>query len=453
MQNERCANASEPGVGKTPSACVYSWFRWDNDQARTYWAQPKSLVKKNWQEILRFTPFTDDDVVIVDGPPARRRQLIQSSAKVFLGTPETLKTHEREWPSDLQMLVGDEWSRMWRSNGSQRTQSLYRFMLKRKWLLAMTGTMIEGRLDSAYPFVKLVEPRYYGNYEAFMNYHAWTDDRGNILGWHNTEKLRRIMARHTIRRTFAEVHGPEAKVIQIENVSMTPTQRAKYDEFREQGLLELSQSWLKGDLPGVNLIRCRQIMGHPEAITDEMGGYEDLLKGEPSGKDERLSLHLLDHLQSKKPCVVFSPLVKTQQRIVRMIEALGMEVGLINGSVPDKERNRVTEEFQAGRLQWIVTSCATGGVGANWGYWDTFEVDHCIFEALDWLDGDFVQGYRRMIRGKRNTPLRITILAYEDSIDQRMFELVYDKSALANAVDPTREIFDFNRITTVDNWM
>jgi hypothetical protein len=73
-------------------------------------------------------------------------------------------------------------------------------------------------------------------------------------------------------------------------------------------------------------------------------------------------------------------------------------------------------------------------VGFNWGMLNTI-----IFASMDYGDDSFVQAYRRAIRGKRDKPLLIIVLEYEDSIDQRIFDIVQMKSKEANLIDETKE--------------
>ena len=58
-----------------------------------------------------------------------------------------------------------------------------------------------------------------------------------------------------------------------------------------------------------------------------------------------------------------------------------------------------------------------------------------IFASLDFLDTTVLQAYRRMVRGKRGSPLRITVLLYEDSLDHRITWIIYEKSLDAHKVD------------------
>lgn len=431
MANPRCGNFSDPGTGKTPPSCVYMWWLWTAKKVRSIWAMPKSLLKKNRDELLLFTELEPEDVIIVDGTPAQRDRQMRTDAKVFL---MGFDCFARNWPvivqyhPDIDCLVGDEWHLGFKTDSSQRTGSLYEFMERTTYLVAMTGTIIDGRLDTAYPLIQLCAPGSYQNHFAFMLHHAIENDYGQVVAWRNPEKVGKIFGKIAIRHTFEEAYGPEAKVIVHEPCQMTPKQREFYEEFEETALLELEDQFLDGTLPGVNLIRCRQLMEHPQSF----GPPLDKIK--QTGKEERLQIHLEDHKRTGKPLVIFSAMTEQHDRLVAQCEAMGFRVGMIDGRVSAKRRAEVDQLFQAGELDIVVASAATAGVGFNWGH-----VDHIIFISLDYMDSNFVQAYRRAIRGKRDKPLLITVMEYEDSVDQKIFQIVEKKSALANAVDQTKE--------------
>ena len=112
---------------------------------------------------------------------------------------------------------------------------------------------------------------------------------------------------------------------------------------------------------------------------------------------------------------------------------MGFRVGLINGTVPTKKRGEIDEAFQRGEIDIVVASPATASVGFNWGHLDTV-----IFMSIDFMDSSFLQGYRRAMRGVRTSPLLIYVMEYEDSDDQRIFQIVEIKSAMAVEVDDTQ---------------
>lgn len=424
-------NFSDPGVGKTAPVCVFFGWLWDELKERSIWGMPKSLLAKNQRELMEWTGLSADDCPIINGPPAKREKLMASDGKVFLmGFDCFAKNWERlvELHPDITTFVGDEWHLGFKGPNSKRTQSLYRFMDRSQRLGAMTGTIIDGRLDAAYSLIHAAMPEAYGGYEGFMASHAFEDEFGKVVDWINLKKVSQIFGKIAVRHTFEEAYGPEAKVIIKETVDMTAAQREAYDEFEETALLELEDSWLDGTLPGVNLIRCRQIMEHPW----EFGPPLDTI--EKTGKEEALEIHLEHHVATKKPLVIFCALRPSVEHIAEICRRYQMRVGVIHGGVPEKRRFEIDEQFQRGELDVVVATAATAGVGYNWPH-----VDHIVFMSLDYMDSNFVQAYRRAIRGKRDKPVLIRVMEYRDSMDQKIFAIVERKSALANAVDSTKE--------------
>lgn len=434
LQTPRCLNTSDPGTGKTCSVCMYAWLTWDEDRKRTVWSMPKSLLKKNREELLIFSGFKPEDVVIVDhNNPKKRIEAINSNAKVFLigftafatNWEYLLKRHP-----DIGLHLVDELHMGFGGHTSKRTQALYGFMEKVEKFVGMSGTIINGRLSSIYPCCQVIKPGFYYDYQSFMFEHAVEDDYGRVVAWTNPKKLSVFLRNFAIRHTFEEVYGPEAKVIIPEFVPMDPKQREAYDEFEEAALLELEDTWLDGSASkAVHLIRCRQIMEHPQTL----GAPLDEIK--MTGKEERLLVHLEDCKQSGKPIIVFAAMQAQIERITEMAKKIGLRVGMIHGGVSNNRRFEVDEQFRAGQLDVVVASPATTAVGYNWGF-----VDTVVFVSLDYMDSSFVQGYRRAIRGVRGRPLLIYILLYEDcDVEDRVVEIVERKAALSNAVDETKE--------------
>ena len=448
MKLPRCVNASEPGTGKTASSCVYSYYRIKDDNSRFVWVQPSSLLQKNLSEMARFTPLTHDELVIIKGTPKQKLAQIESGARGFFMTAEALASYGPRLKElyTINLVVIDESHMLYKGHESKRTQALYQFMRTTPYLVFMSGTIIQGNLNAFYPVAHLLEPRLYGNFAAFRAYHEWTDDYGSLLGWRNTEKIAKIMSLFGWKRTFAETYGDQEKVIIVEEVEMNPRQKKAYLTFEKDALLELEDSYLDGSIPGVNQIRARQILAHPHEISNPLGGIESVVGDEPTAKDERLEILATDHLRNGTPFVVFAVFTREVERIHRLLSGLGLQGGVIHGQKSFTERGRVDEAFRAGRIQYIVATPPTAGIGFNWQEWgpDGKEVDHIIFCSVTYNDDEFVQAYMRAVRGARKKSLRITILKYIAKVEDRIFELVRKKSATVNAIDPTRELISIH---------
>lgn len=472
IANPKSLNQSDPGTGKTPTACVLFYYWWARKQKKTVWAMPKSLMEKNKDELLLFTDFEDKDVVILEtdhapltkawtgpvvnrlkkvkiatgkiGPdgkpkmatvqvPAPAKDLIAANAdaKVFICTFAFLRLHWQRLLKtipDIRMYGIDEIHMGYSTSSSAQTESFYHVANHCEGLLGMTGTLIDGRLDSAFPVIHAIEPRYYGGLPGFIDEHAvWVNDYGKVEAWKNEQKLIDILARHSVKHSFEEVYGKEPVHFETVTVDMTPRQREEYDLFHEQAMLELDDGRiLDGSMPGVALIRATQIMAHPETML--------LAKGELTAKDKKL----MEYANEGRPMLVFSASVAEQERCVTRLEGEGLKVGLINNSVSGKARGAIDREFRNGNLDAIVGSGPTVAVGYNWE-----RADHVVGVSWDYKDVNFTQAYRRASRGGRTTTLRVTTLAYRKSIDQKKLDILAAKSELANRVDPSRRILSF----------
>lgn len=454
MQNPRCANLSDPGTGKTPPTCVYMYWLWTQKNARTFFVMPKSLLKKNAEELIEFTHFTEEDVVIYDGTPKQREKLRQNSkAKVWL---MGFRRFADEWRDlkklhpDFNALIVDEIHMGFGGHTSNQTTQMYQSMKYLEYFVAMTGTLINGRLDSAYPTIKVIEPRYYSSHQSFLSQHGIFDVYGSLCAWKGHDKLARIFRQHTIKRAFIDVYGQNQVVTQTEVVPMAKKQREIYDTFQKEAVLELEDQFMDaGGVEAVAVTRLRQIMAHPENVTlpvkwDEDGkpiefkDYNLLNKNELTGKDERLMVHLADHKNTGEPLIIFAALKKEIDRIEMLCLKQGFKVGKIHGGVPAKKRAQIDERFRAGSLDIVVASPETASVGYNWGH-----VNHIIFASIDYKDSNYIQARRRAERGVRNLPLRVTVLEYERSVDQKIFAVVERKSNDAHLVDKTNAKIKF----------
>lgn len=454
ISQKKCLNLSDPGAGKTPSVCVNQYQR----EGRTVWVQPKVLMPKNQLEIVRFTPLTLRDVAIVDGTPKQVDDAMNSGAKVFLMGPDRFKRVWADLPADVTALDVDEFHMCFSGAGtrvtfegpqpSARVEAFYAAQSRFDQGVFMTGTLINGRLDTAYPAIHAIEPNYYPfGYEQFLGAHAYLDEYGRPIDWYNHQRLAEIFARHGIRRTFEEVHGKQEVYKEVQWLRMNDKQRALYDEFAEQAYLELEEFFINGDQPGVATIRARQIMEHPNHFRDLRDPYNlphiDICPGERPSKLDALEIHLEDHNRRGTPVIIGAALIPQMEQIVDLARSMGRRVGLINGDTSARDKNEYDEGFRAGRYDTLVISPPTAGVGFNWQFCGDKEVDHVIFASLTYKDSDYEQMYKRAIRGARSRPLRVTTLGYIDSVDIRLMTILERKSRDAHLVDPTRELLKF----------
>ena len=308
----------------------------------------------------------------------------------------------------------------------------------------MTGTLVRGRLNSAYPAIHLIEPRYYFSHEAFMTEHALMDDYGKPIMWMKVDKVAKILKAHSSRRAFEEIYGKVPVVFQTQFVEMLGAQEDAYREFEETAILELEKVFLDGSQPGVNLIRARQILSCPEIF--------GLCKGATLAKDAMLEIHLEDHIMSGEPLIIGSASKDEQKRVLAMCQKLKMKAHVMNGDTSQVRRGRLDEAFRSGEFQVMIVSPLVGAFGFNWGH-----VNHCIFLHLDYYADSWEQLYKRMIRGARTRPALVQTIVYKDTVEENVLGVLEKKFSLANQVDDTKEAVSFrapmkNQTSTQQSW-
>lgn len=463
--NPKCLYLHDPGVGKTPPVCVNQWRRVQEGKGRTVWVGPKSLSAKNKLELTRFTPFSAKDVAIVDGTKRQVDNAMNSGAQVLIMGYDRFKRIYPDLPPDVRCMDVDEFHMGFGGAGSgfdprgggasipsARVEAFYDFNQRVDEAVYMTGTLINGRLDTAFPAIHAIEPNYYPfGYDQFLGAHAYCDERNKPFAWHSHERIGQILGRHGIRRTFEDVYGKQAIVFETEWVAMTEKQRAIYDQFERDAYLELEQFMIDGTMPGVATIRARQIMEHPNQFRDlrdpegKLGlPPVDIMPGERPAKLEAMELHFENHNRRGTPVIVFAALIPQQEQIATLAAKMGRRVALLNGETSMKRREQIDLDYQAGKIDTVVASAPCAAVGFNWQFCGDVETDHVIMSSLTYMHSDFIQGYRRAVRRNRTKPLRVTTQAYLDSVDLKVMTINVRKSRDAHLVDPTQEIITFS---------
>jgi hypothetical protein len=278
-----------------------------------------------------------------------------------------------------------------------------------------------------------LEPRYYPSYEAFMNYHTVLDDRGKPILWMREEKVREIMTRHGQRRSFESSFGKVPAVQKTHYVQMSGAQEEAYRKFEAEAILELEKVFLDGTLPGVNLIRSRQILSCPEIF--------GIGKGEQTVRDAFVELQAADHLETGDPWMLGSASVPEQERICELLNKLGIKAEVMNGETSLSQRGALDRDFIARKIQALVVSFEVGSIGFNWSH-----VDHVTNLHQSYFHDDYEQFWKRTTRGVRTRPVLIDNIVYEDTVEEAVLGVIIKKMKLSNAVDPTKEVINLHGV-------
>jgi len=452
LKKARSLDCSEMGTGKTPPACIYTKYMVEREQIRVIWVSTKSIHEKNKLELMAWTGLSSDDITIIpDGATVEKKEKAAlKDSKVWLMTVEffnkNLKLMLGKYPNIKGVIVDEAhlYFANWESKRSQTFLKLIKYMDR---VHVMTATHVKsGKLTNSYFFVHFLNPMYYATYADFKQTHEVKDLMGNVVGYRNHHVLKEFFDKYAIKFSVKEVYGDIPTVLQRVPFEMLPAQRKAYDKLRSEGILELENSIIEDTNGGLTALRLRQITNHPHKIAlpvdwDRKGKIIDYAEEVIYTGTTPKQQYILEFLQTTQDQVaIFAPFVYEQEALFEFLSNQGYRCGLINASVSAARRAEIDRMFQAGDLDVIVASPKTAGIGFNWS-----KLNHIIFHSLDYGDDDFKQALARAKRGKRDTPLLVHLLEYDDSSDQYMMWGVYHKSVNTNLVDSKSEIVRFPR--------
>ena len=420
-------NYSACATGKTYTMAWLAEYYWKTEQCKTVLINPISLSVKNKDEIVRFTDFEEDEVQIVSGTPAKRAvQWKNTKAKVFIVGPDLFGKEWEQMLPDVKSILVDESHLAYSGHKSARTQAFYMAQKKANHITFFTATPIgSGKASSIYYAFCCCAPLVFANFKRFMNYFAIYNSLGYIIGWRHMDVLGEQLKKFSVGISFKEAFKNAAEnIVSFETCDFGDSDiEEKYRSMEDDALMELDDRYVEANSGGVKLLRCRQLLECPEVF-----GLEPKIRA----KDELLKSHLQHILDgSEKQILVYSAFVAEQERIVRICAEMGLQAGLINGSVVGAARASVAKKFESGEFQVLVASPATMAIGFNFEF-----VSSVVFVSADYDNSAFHQACFRGNRGTRSTPLPIYILVVNCKVEKKFWKKVLsEKEDYKNTVD------------------
>jgi len=137
------------------------------------------------------------------------------------------------------------------------------------------------------------------------------------------------------------------------------------------------------------------------------------------------------------PCIVFTDYRSSVEGspegrpgLPELLEAEDLRVGVIKGGMSDSRRMDVVDGLQNGDLDVVVAVTSAAGAGLT-----LHKAKAAFFNDLPWTPGAIKQAEDRIHRiGLEHDVSVFFNVAADDSFDQRLFQLVEEKSLIADAI-------------------
>ena len=288
-----------------------------------------------------------------------------------------------------------------------------------KYRVALTGTLLLNSPLDAYIPLKWIGKEhcsfsnfkyYYCNYTGFFN--------NDFVGYRNVDTLKEQLNECSLRRTKDLLDLPEKTII-TQIVEMNPTQETFYSNI-QAGIVDQVD---KVDMSTANILsmvaRLRQATECPSVLTTEN------IKSEKVSVAEDLVEQIVSGDEKVVVFSTFKDTLNTLKEDLKQYKPL-----LCTGDVSDVIINENIEKFQNDD-EHMVMLCTTSKMGTGV---TLNRATHAIFISNPWTAADCQQCEDRIHRIGSKKPVFIHYLISNNTIDQRVDELVHDKGAISDYI-------------------
>lgn len=373
--------------------------------------------------------------LVIDGVDKRVEQLMKPIEEFFVITNvETLRSDKiikainTNKFNKFDMIVFDE-AHVIKSPTSQQSKNLLKIK-GGKYRVAATGTLLMNNPVDCYMPLKWIgaERCTYTNFKYY--YCNYGGIFGNdFIGFKNLETLKHQLDKCSLRRTKDILDLPPKNIIN-EYVELNDAQQIFYDNIK-QGIIDQVD---KVHMSTANLLamvsRLRQATACPSVLTTE---------NIVSSKVER-AIDLAEQIVSSgEKVVIFSTFKETVRVLSQQLAELGVVTA--TGDDDDDTVERAKKSFQEDpSVKIFIGTTSKCGTGIT-----LTAASYMIFIDHPWTSAGCTQCEDRIYRIGTNKSVFIYYLITKDTIDERVKEVVVDKSILSDYIiddDVSPQLYD-----------
>jgi superfamily II DNA or RNA helicase len=379
----------EMGLGKTIQALTVMSHLASQDKKHFLVVAPPAVIVNWLKEVHKHSTLDGHRVHGVDRERALRRwKQLGGVAVTSYGLLRNLPLEGVE-PS---LLVVDE-AHMVKNPGAQRSQAVQALVQASERALLMTGTPLDNKVDDFTNLVGYLQPDVVDNIDA----------AAMVLG---AQKFREAVAPVYLRRSSSDVLQELPELVESEEwLDHSKVERAAYLDA----------------LVASDFHRMRHL-----AIT---------ANPQHSSKLERLEELIHEAMSNHRKVLVYSFYRDVLEEVRRRLGD-DLVIGVISGSTPPDQRQRLVDEFtDSQRPLVLVSQIEAGGVGLN--LQAASVVILCEPQVKPSLENQAIKRAHRMGQAQA---VQVHRLLTTDSVDERMLEILERKTALFDQLVEQSEV-------------
>lgn len=468
--SKRALLADEPGLGKTAQAIrALKRLKEQGEDVFPAMIVCPNTLKKNWErEFQRWWPEATTQVI--KGTAGQRKKqfdiAVESNLDVVIINWESLRSHSRLAPYGsvaltrcapcgghdesisetrcevhlrelnhikFKAVVADEIHRS-KDPKSKQTRALWSATGDAEIRFAMTGTPIANDVVDLWPILHWLSPKDWPSKTKWIE--RMIDTMLNAFGGmlvlgvkpHMQDEFYKTINPHMRRMLKAKVLPWLPEIMrERRDVEMSTKQKKAYVQMRDHMIAELENG---GAVTAPSILtqttRLNQFANAcAELVLHESTGELKVVLSDPSCKVDALMADIKANdfgEDSVAVCAVSRQLIYL---LSNAMTKAGINHGLITGAQNEDERQRAIDDFQSGRIKWILFTAQAGGVGVT-----LTAARRLIMLQRPWSLVDYKQALDRVHRigSEIHDSIIITDYITEDSIEERVIQVLETKA-------------------------
>jgi len=462
----RALLADEPGLGKTAQAIrALKQLSETNDGSLPALIVCPNTLKKNWKrEFARWWP--EASVQIIRGSAGQRRKQFEIEADVYVINWESLRSHSRLAPYgsvalarctecgghdekvsenrcevhlrelnniDFKAVVADEIHRS-KDPKSKQTRALWAATGNADIRFALTGTPIANNVLDLWPILHWLSPSEWPSKTRWID--RMVDTMMNAFGGmivigvkpHMTDEFYAAINPRMRRMLKARVLPWLPPILkERRDVEMSTKQKKAYEQMRELMIAELEGGEaVVAPSPLTQTTRLLQFASSfAEMTVDEITGESRVKLIGPSCKVDAL----MDDIASGDFGDDSVAVCAVSRQLIELLSAEMTKAkiphGLITGAQDEDERQQAVDDFQSGKIKWVLFTAQAGGVGIT-----LTAARRLVMLQRPWSLVDHKQAMDRIHRIGSEIHDSIVIMDYvtEGTIEERVIDVLDTKA-------------------------
>jgi SNF2 family DNA or RNA helicase len=463
---KRALLADEPGLGKTAQGIrALKRIKDNGGEVFPLLIVCPNTLKKNWaREFTMWWPEVTTQVI--KGSSAQRNKQLTNEADVYIINWESLRSHSRLAPYgsvslarcvecgghnekvstnkcevhkrelneiDFKSVIADEIHRS-KDPKSKQSRALWAATGDADIRFALTGTPIANNVVDLWSILHWISPKDWPSKTKWID--RMVDIMLNAFGGMIVIGVKPTMqdefyksVNPVMRRMLKKVVLPHLPPVIKErrDVEMSTKQKKAYDQMRDTMIAELSDgSALTAPSVLTQTIRLLQFASSfAEVSVDEITGESKVTLADPSCKVDAL----MDDIKNGDFGDDSVAVCAVSRQLINILSAAMTKAkiphGLITGDQDEDQRQQAIDDFQSGKIKWILFTAQAGGVGVT-----LTAASRLVMLQRPWSLVDYKQALDRVHRigSEIHESIVITDYVTDGTIEERVIQVLETKS-------------------------